>query len=97
MVKTARKYRAIATETGAVLAEGTALTVAKVLGCTENNIYDAHRNGRKIYLRVVIEQDKEVSWSQQQAADEWEAFMQPLREKYGIPVKRMGDQNNGEE
>lgn len=80
-----------------VLAEGTALTLAETLGCTETTIYDAQRNGRKIYLRVAIEQDRETIWSEAQAAKEWDDFMQPLREKYGIQIKRMGDQKHGEE
>lgn len=80
-------------ETGAIAAEGSARECAERLGVTDNTIRRWGLNGCHQKWKVTrtggkISQAAVVPDGDAAAVRSWDAFMEPLRKKYGIEVKR---------
>lgn len=87
MVSTYRFY----TRSGELVCQGTAEECAEQMGVTvsavRNYVSRLPRPGRKYDVEVIQPQgEKELEKKHRDAAKEWDDFITPIREKYGIPV-----------
>lgn len=93
-------YRVYDRKTGELVVEGTSKECSEAVGAphrdTIRSAYKGTRNGTYKGYRIEEVRDGEAR-SDAEAIRNWEAFMRPLRKKYGIPVKRMfvEDKKNG--
>lgn len=84
-------YRLTDAVTSAVIAEGTVDQLAARVGCCEKTIRDAAKNGTKIHLYGKVKEiEKRANGTAEPVlsmAEQWDRFCEPIRKKYGIPVK----------
>ena len=87
-----RQYEVHDAATGKLLAVGTAAYCAKVVGISSDLVRSMARgaqNSRK-YMSIDITEDEEKGEAAcahiLAAAKAWDAFCEPIRKKYGIPV-----------
>ena len=78
---------------GNVVAEGTLPFCAKQIGAVESSLRYAAINGYR-HKGYVIEdispaqEDKEISHDLKLAGANWDAFCEPIRQRYGISVRK---------
>ena len=88
-------YRVWDHRTGEFLAEGTAAECAEFVGITQqafrSRVERCSLNGDGRCWDVEVDKAKpaQLFGADKTVAEEWEAFMEPLRKKFGIKVKRM--------
>lgn len=92
-------FRVYDTETGELVVEGTSRECSQALGVadeTTRNSYHNTINGTYKGFRIEAISEDEAR-SDAEAIMKWDAFCEPIRKKYGIPVKRMKveDKDNG--
>jgi hypothetical protein len=91
-----KQYKVYDKTTGDLLAEGTARQCAEVLRAPSDTIRAIAR-GKGSYKYLVEEQEKESDTKSLSdsgliaAALRWDAFCEPIRKKYGIPVRHLGE------
>lgn len=96
----ATRYRLYDRETGEFFFEGTAKECSEAVGASHRDAirssYKGTRNGTYKGYRIE-EVTVEEARREADAAAAWDAFVEPLRKQYGIPVKRMfvEDKKNG--
>ena len=92
-------FRLYDIETGDLVVEGTSKDCGKAIGAGEDAIRQAYqRTLNSTYKGYQIEGIQKVEAnSDAEAIKNWDAFVEPLRKKYGIPVRRMKveDKKNG--
>lgn len=89
-----KQYKVYNKITGALLAKGTARQCAEVLRVGGDTIRAIARGkyGSSLYLVEEQEnkyQDLNVKWDKVAAAKRWDAFCEPIRKMYGIPVRHL--------
>ncbi len=89
-----RFFRLFDTATGELVAEGTSRECGEAIGARSKAIYDAYYNyPESTYKGYAIEEitasDLEAN---AEAAKKWDRFMEPIRKKYGIPVRRLTEE-----
>lgn len=86
-----KQYKVYSMATGDLLAEGTARQCAEVLRAPSDTIRAIAR--RKSSYKYVVEQKEQEETnggsSLVSAAKKWDAFCDPTRKKYGIPVRHL--------
>lgn len=87
-------YNLVNPRNGAVIASGSARECGEFLGVDEHTVRNAKWAKRQLTLQVEVVECTEDGKPVLSMAEEWDAFMQPLREKYGIAVKRMDSKSN---
>lgn len=93
-----KKYEVYDKITGVLLAEGTARYCSEVLHVGGDTIR-AIAKGKYNSQRFLVEEQKqdlpdeefEGDTSLKDAAMRWDAFCEPIRKKYGIPVRHLGE------
>lgn len=99
-----KRYKVFDVKTGDFIVEGTARECAAVVGMTPSGFRQAHvvsaGNGHKRLL--IIEQNQDEAPEElvdnsemRDAAKEWDAFCEPIRKKYGIPVYKAPAKEGG--
>lgn len=91
-----KQYKVYNKITGELLAEGTARYCSEVLHVNADAIRAVAKGTWSSRLFVVKEQkqdeaDEVGSTTLMAAAKNWDAFCEPLRKKYGIPVRHLGE------
>ena len=84
---------------GELIVQGNAAECAEALGLKKDGVkglVERSRNGAKLkrYRIEEVRFEDNYNTGMVQAAKNWDAFVKPLREKYGIPVYR-GEKNDG--
>lgn len=84
-------FRLYDIETGDLIAEGTSKECGEAIGAGEDAIRQAYqRTLNGTYKGYQIEGVPEIkAKSDAEAIRNWDAFCEPIRKKYGIPVRRM--------
>lgn len=92
-------FRVYDVETDELIVEGSAKECAEALGGDRNSITNAYYNTvNGTYKGCRIEEmSADEAKSDAEAIKNWDAFCEPIRKKYGIPVRRMNveDKRNG--
>lgn len=99
MASPQKLYKVYDIATSELLAEGTAKHCANEVGSNVNAIRDIARGKYQSRRFVVVDITPADTPDEQQydpnglkaAALKWDAFCDPIRKKYGIPVRRMND------
>ena len=99
-----KRYEVYDLVKGNLLVEGTAMRCADALGLTADSIRsmaNGKYSSRKYDVREIkppgAEEKAETTGIDHglvSAAKQWDAFCEPIRKKYGIPVYRPGKENN---
>lgn len=88
-----KQYKVYDKITGALLAEGTARQCAEALRAPSDTIRAIAR--RKSSYKYVVEQQEQEETNCDlglvSAAKKWDAFCEPIRKRYGIPVRHLGE------
>lgn len=90
-----KQYEVYDAVTGELLTEGTAAYCARVLHVGGDTVRAIARGDFKSTRFVVVdvsegeEKSEDACAAMRAAAKAWDAFMEPIRKKYGIPVRRM--------
>lgn len=96
---TTKRFRLYDIETGELVVEGSTRECGEAIGAGDEAIRVAFNytiNGT--YKGYQIEEvPEDEAKSDAEAIRNWDAFCEPIRRKYGIPVRRMKveDKNNG--
>lgn len=90
----AYRYRVADIKTGEMLAEGTLSECAKTIGVHWNALWST-ANGRTKNPKYQItllpdeeDEDRPLSKTHLALARQWDAFIEPIRERYGVEVKK---------
>lgn len=89
-----KQYKVYSKITGALLAEGTARHCSGVL-CAPSDTIRAIARGKGSYKYLVEQQEQEETNCDSglvSAAKKWDAFCEPIRKKYGIPVRHLEEE-----
>lgn len=91
-----KQYKVYSKITGALLAQGTARQCAEVLRAPSDTIRAIARGKQGSYKYLVEEQENKYQdlngkWDKVAAAKRWDAFSEPIRKMYGIPVRHLGE------
>ena len=97
-----KRYEVYDLVKGNLLVDGTAMYCAEVLGLTADAIRsmaNGKYSSRKYDVKEIKPSGAEakadttgIDHSLVSAAKRWDAFCEPIRKKYGIPVRRMNDE-----
>jgi hypothetical protein len=69
--------------------EGTTNECREFLGVSDSSVRDAVNDGRLVAGRYILEEILDADAKQKrEAVASWDAFTEPLRQKYGIPRYR---------
>lgn len=97
-MSTPKQYKVYSMSTGDLLAEGTARQCAERLRVPSDTIRAIGRGAYTSYVYLVEEQEQEKQYQELNgnsaliaAAKKWDAFCEPIRKKYGIPVRHLGE------
>lgn len=86
-------FRLYDIETGELFMEGSSKELGKALGVGKEAVRQAYeKNYQPIYkgyeIEAVDEDNREDTKTDAEVIASWNAFVEPLRKKYGIPVRR---------
>lgn len=89
-------YRVYDGKTGDLIVEGTAEECAKAVnmqvGSFRQNSYLSERGMYKKYKIVACEMfDSKIKSEYAEAIKAWDDFVTPIRERFGIPVRHLGE------
>jgi hypothetical protein len=87
-----KQYKVYSKITGALLAEGTARHCSEVLCAPSDTIRAIARGKQGSYKYLVEQQEQEETNCDSgfvSAAKRWDAFCEPIRKRYGIPVRHL--------
>lgn len=90
---TKRIFRLYDIETGELFMEGSSKELGEAIGAGKESILKAYeKNYQPIYKGYEIEavdgEYEEYTKTDAEAIRSWNAFVEPLRKKFGIPVRR---------
>lgn len=89
------KYRVYDGKTGDLIVEGTPAECGAALGMKTNSFYSAvaySRDGYYKKFRFEDISDKPTKLDEYKAAvAAWDDFVTPIRQRFGIPVRHLGD------
>ena len=88
-------YRVYDGKTGDLIVEGTSRDCAKRLGMSQNTFHATATHSRsgnyKKYRFEVVPDEPVLQTSDMEAIQKWDAFVTPIRERFGIPVRHLGE------
>lgn len=88
-------YRVYDGKTGDLIVEGTAEECAKAVnmqvGSFRQNSYLSEQGMYKKYRIVVVPDETVPQAGYMEAVKAWDDFVTPIRQRYGIPVRHLGE------